>query len=247
MTTPSARAEQQYADTTGNLTARMAVHEFGTNPQDWYSWLAERLPLSGRVLEVGAGTGRLWSTVPHEQVDLTLTDVSAVMCARLAGVAGAVVRRCEAGALPFADGGFDTVVANHMLYHVDDPAAVLREFARVLRPGGRLAVATNGRRHMAELKDLGTGMGTHSEVTEVTGPALVGAVFDDVRVQDYPDVLEIPSVEPVVAYLGSMCEVPLTEERVAVVRRVVGERIAAEGVFRVRKHVLLITATRRLP
>lgn len=245
MTTPSARAVSQYASTAGNLTARMAVHEFGTNPQDWYSWLAERLPPAGRVLEVGAGTGRLWTVVPHDGLRLTLTDFSAAMCARLATVEGAVVRRCDAGALPFADGSFDTVVANHMLYHVDDPAAVLRELARVARPGGRLAVATNGRGHMAELKELlGANAGRHSDVTERTGPALVGEVFQDVRVQEYPDELLIPRVEPVLAYLRSMADEPLSEARVAAVRERVGRRIAAHGAFRVRKHVLLITATR---
>ncbi|MDX5456788.1 hypothetical protein ACGFI5_05455 [Micromonospora tulbaghiae] len=50
----------QYAATTGNLTARIALHSYGTNPQSWYAWLGERLPLSGDVLEVGAGTGELW-------------------------------------------------------------------------------------------------------------------------------------------------------------------------------------------
>ena len=54
--TPSAHAINQYATTTGNLTARIALHAYSTNPQDWFSWLDERLPLAGDVLEVGAGT-----------------------------------------------------------------------------------------------------------------------------------------------------------------------------------------------
>jgi hypothetical protein len=43
---PSSRAVQQYSTTSDNLTARIALHAFGTNSQDWFSWLAERLPLS---------------------------------------------------------------------------------------------------------------------------------------------------------------------------------------------------------
>ncbi len=64
--TASARATSQYATTTGNLTARIALHAYGTNPQSWFAWLGERLPLAGDVLEVGAGTGELWHRIgPH--------------------------------------------------------------------------------------------------------------------------------------------------------------------------------------
>ncbi|MGH9117978.1 MAG: class I SAM-dependent methyltransferase [Acidimicrobiales bacterium] len=41
--------------------------------------------------------------------------------------------------LPFTDGGFDAVTFTYLLRYVDDPAATLRELARVLRPGGVLA------------------------------------------------------------------------------------------------------------
>jgi ubiquinone/menaquinone biosynthesis C-methylase UbiE len=57
-------------------------------------------------------------------------------------------------ALPFADGEFDAVVANFMLYHVPDVQRGLAEVARVLRPGGRLVAATNGVRQLGELWDL---------------------------------------------------------------------------------------------
>ncbi|HVX44651.1 MAG TPA: class I SAM-dependent methyltransferase, partial [Mycobacteriales bacterium] len=157
MTSPSAHAISQYA-TTGNLSARIAVHAFGTNPQDWFSWLGERLPLPGRILEVGAGTGALWSRIPAPP-ELTLTDFSRAMCERLRAIPGATVRQCDATELPFTDDCFDTVIANHMLYHLDDPDAALAEFARVLRPGGRVAIALNGADHMAELNLIGPAIG----------------------------------------------------------------------------------------
>jgi demethylmenaquinone methyltransferase / 2-methoxy-6-polyprenyl-1,4-benzoquinol methylase len=45
----------------------------------------------------------------------------------------------EAERLPLADGEFDHLTFTYLLRYVDDPAATLRELARVVRPGGRLA------------------------------------------------------------------------------------------------------------
>jgi SAM-dependent methyltransferase len=81
------------------------------------------------------------------------------MCARLRLIPNAAVRQCDAARLPFRDGSFDTVIANHVLYHLDDPDAALREFARVLRLGGRLAVAVDGRDHLGELTAIGAAIG----------------------------------------------------------------------------------------
>ncbi|EWM66767.1 MULTISPECIES: class I SAM-dependent methyltransferase [Micromonospora] len=248
--TASARATSQYATTTGNLTARIALHAYGTNPQSWFAWLGERLPLARDVLEVGAGTGELWHRIgPRGR--LALTDFSPAMCARLREVPGARVQRCDATRLPFRDGAVDAVIANHMLYHLDDPDAALREFARVLRPGGRLAVAVNGRDHLAELDALGPAMGRpdlavglhQNDVTAETAPARVAAHFTDVTVERYPDELVVPAAEPILAYIVSMIG-PLTVAEESAARAAIEARIDAEGAFRVRKHTVLISATR---
>ena len=42
--------------------------------------------------------------------------------------------------LPFHDGAFDTAVMQMVLHYAEDPAGVITEAARVLRPGGRLVV-----------------------------------------------------------------------------------------------------------
>ena len=65
--------------------------------------------------------------------------------ARFASGASAVARRaCEliegqAESLPFADASFDGLTFTYLLRYVDDPAATVRELARVVRPGGRVA------------------------------------------------------------------------------------------------------------
>ncbi|MCM1020568.1 class I SAM-dependent methyltransferase, partial [Micromonospora sp. XM-20-01] len=134
--------------------------------ESWFSWVRHRLPRTGDLLEVGAGTGELWRQSDHENRDslnLVLTDFSEAMCDELRTVPGATVRQCEA-TLPFGDASFDTVVANHMLYHVDNPEAALREFARVLRPSGRVFIALNGEDHLPELFDVGAAIGRPSMI-----------------------------------------------------------------------------------
>jgi SAM-dependent methyltransferase len=237
----SAHARSQYSTTTSNLTARIALHSYGTNPESWWEWLTPRLPREGRVLEVGAGTGELWQHLPHGE--LTLVDFSPAMCARLRQVPGARVLRADASALPFADGAFDTVIANHMLYHVDDPGHALREFGRVLAPGGRIAVAVNGRDHMADLDDFGSASRARQRLngfSAETAPPALAEVFDDVTVARYPGDLSVPATEPVLAYLDSWT--PLTDPERAAAATKIQQRIDADGAFRIRKHTVLITA-----
>ena len=54
--------------------------------------------------------------------------------------AGAATVRGDATAMPFADGGFDRVIAAEVLEHIPDDQRGLREIARVLRPGGIAAI-----------------------------------------------------------------------------------------------------------
>ncbi|MGX6608527.1 class I SAM-dependent methyltransferase [Micromonosporaceae bacterium Da 78-11] len=254
MTRPSEHAVRQYATTAGNLTARIALHSFGTNPESWWSWLVPRLPLRGTVLEVGAGTGELWRHVSPDRPNRTdvppltafspaptLTDFSPAMCARLSEIPGARVLRCDAARLPFPAGSFDTVIANHMLYHLDDPEAALREFARVLRPGGTVAIATNGRDHMAEVDALvPVPWDALNDFTAETGPAMVARHFTDVTVARYPCDLSVPDADLIVAYLDSMS--PLTAAQRATARAQAQSMIDTDGAFHVSKHTVLITA-----
>lgn len=98
----------------------------------------------GEVLEVAAGTGRNLAAYPGDRtLRFTLTDLSAGMLAHARGRARADGRvrglvQAEAHALPFPDASFDTVVETLSLCIVDDPAAGVRELARVCRPDGRI-------------------------------------------------------------------------------------------------------------
>ena len=99
-----------------------------------------------QYLDIAAGTGEpglsIASLVPKGRV--VLTDLSAEMLevaarrARTHGVANIETRVCSADDLPFGDATFDGVSVRFGYMFFPDVAAATAEFARVLKPGGRL-------------------------------------------------------------------------------------------------------------
>jgi SAM-dependent methyltransferase len=98
------------------------------------------------VLEVGCGTGHLLDGLAGRlggpaQVRAAGVDRSEYLATRAAErFAGYDIRAADGAALPYPDGTFDLAYTATVLVHADDPAAVLREMHRVVRPGGYVAV-----------------------------------------------------------------------------------------------------------
>ena len=147
---------------------------FGATRDHW--WHLDQLELcvkrfelqsSTRILDVGAGIGhwgRLLARVLAKPVALTGVDREGEWVAEATRRAAKDLEsgliqgtfqylQGDARALAFADASFDLVTCQTLLIHVAEPRDVLREMARVLRPGGRLVVAepNNLGNHFASL------------------------------------------------------------------------------------------------
>lgn len=95
-----------------------------------------------RVLDVGAGRGAVARAALDRGCEVTAVDASAGMVARLrADHPSITARQLDAGRLDFPDGSFDVVTAGFLVQVLDDPAAALAEFRRVLTPGGTVALS----------------------------------------------------------------------------------------------------------
>jgi ArsR family transcriptional regulator len=100
----------------------------------------------GDVLDAGAGDGATAQLLAPRARSITCVDVSEKLVdaarVRLAGHANARCRVADLHDLPFEDASFDQVLVLNVLPFLKQPGVALGEAARVLRPGGRLALVT---------------------------------------------------------------------------------------------------------
>jgi demethylmenaquinone methyltransferase/2-methoxy-6-polyprenyl-1,4-benzoquinol methylase len=122
-----------------------ALLSFGQDPR-WRRFLVSRLAVgeTDTVLDVATGTGLVARELVHRfGCSVVALDQSPEMLAVAAErTRGLPVRLVEGRAekLRFADGEFGGLTFTYLLRYVDDPAATVRELARVVRPGGTIAM-----------------------------------------------------------------------------------------------------------
>ncbi|MCB0970763.1 MAG: class I SAM-dependent methyltransferase [Acidimicrobiales bacterium] len=112
-----------------------------------------RLGPGDLVLDMGAGAGRHAFEVYRRGADIVALDYSLADLKEVANLFSAMSGAGEVPAdthasvvngdgtgLPFADGTFDAIICSEVMEHIPDDSAAARELARVLKPGGQLAV-----------------------------------------------------------------------------------------------------------
>ncbi len=128
--------------------------------------------LSGRVLEIGAGTGTNFALYPDtvEQVVAVEPEPSLLVHARAAAAAAPVavsVTGESAESIPVDVGPFDAIVCSLVLCTVDDPDSVVRQLFSRLKPGGEL-------RYMEHVASAGWRAGVQRVADATVWPRLFG-------------------------------------------------------------------------
>lgn len=205
--------------TSKNLDVRIALHnQYSVNPLGWFPWLYSQIDFNGvnRLLEIGCGSGELWKNniLNLRNREFFLSDSSEGMVSEVRRKYGSefncIVVDCEK--IPFKDSYFDCVIANHVLFYLQDLNKGLSEICRVLKPQGMLYCSTYGPNHMKEITSLVQAFDSrvtlsHSNLYDVfgldNGKDILDPYFSSIDVSYYPDELIVDEAQPLVDYIMS--------------------------------------------
>lgn len=111
-------------------------------------WIIARIKEPSVILDVGCGAGFLSNELAlagHTVTGVDLSGPSLAVAARYDSTKTVTYKVANAFELPFADASFDVLCAMDFLEHVENPDKVIKEFARVLKPGGKFFYHTFNR------------------------------------------------------------------------------------------------------
>lgn len=202
-----------------NLNDRIRLHEkYSTNSQGWFNWLFEKIDFSkvNRLLELGCGNGKLWqeNKIDLRNREIFLSDISEGMVEEVRNKLGSDFNCIVADAekIPFKDAYFDSIIANHVLFYLNDLNQGLKEISRVLKPNGVLYCSTYGKSHMKEITDIVQSFDSRIYLSNHSlydvfglenGEDILKKYFTSVQRMDYQDSLEITESKPLIDYIMS--------------------------------------------
>jgi SAM-dependent methyltransferase len=246
--------------TDANLAARQSIYAYQHPPIDLPARVLDLVaPAVGMIADVGCGNGAYLAELTRRGFGgrVVGADLSAGMlraararvsaagtggasAAARAGVSAVALVGGDASRLPLRDGAADLTLAMHMLYHVPDPMAAVRELRRVTRSGGRVVVGLNGTDHLRELREAmaaawdADAPWASERIRLEDGEALLGTVFTSVTRHDFPGELRVPGPEPVADYVRSMSRTQALGDSERLVAEVLSQ--LPGGPFRITTH-----------
>lgn len=202
-----------------NLNDRIRLHEkYSTNKQGWFNWLFEKIDFSNvnRLLELGCGNGKLWqeNKIDLRNREVFLSDISEGMVEEVRNKLGSDFNciLADAEKIPFKDAYFDSIIANHVLFYLNDLNLGLKEISRVLKSDGILYCSTYGKEHMKEITEIVQGFDSRINLSNhklyeifglENGEQILSKYFKNIQRFDYKDTLEITESKPLVDYIMS--------------------------------------------
>lgn len=200
------------------------------------------------VIDVGCGNGAYPAELArhgHSGPVLGLDLAPGILAAARSRAPRARLIAADAAALPLRSGVSDLTLAMHMLHHVPDAQAAVRELRRITRPGGHVFVALRGEDHLWELRSMiavalpgafERGWNSLGEPLCLdVGAELVGREFQSVARLDFMGEIRDPSPRVVMDYIKGMLftqTVPAPE----VLIEAVGDLIRDRQPWRIRTH-----------
>ena len=202
-----------------NLNDRISLHEkYSTNKQGWFNWLFNQIDFSrvNRLLELGCGNGKLWqeNRIDLRNREIFLSDISEGMVEEVRNKLGTDFNCIVADAekIPFKDEYFDSIIANHVLFYLNDLDLGLKEIRRVLKPKGILYCSTYGKNHMKEITEIVQNFDSRINLSNHSlydifglenGESILKEYFFNIQRMDYKDSLEITESKPLIDYIMS--------------------------------------------
>lgn len=213
---------EQYKNAS-NLDIRIGLHQkYSQNPLGWFPWIYEQMNLqkNDQVLEIGCGTGELWKGMEPklpEGVHVTLSDRSEGMIRDAKKHLNDQEERfsyevIDCRKIPKEDNSFHKIVANHVLFYLEDRILGLKEIKRVLKPGGVFFCSTYGKQHMQEITKLVKDFDDRITLSDhklydvfglENGKKQLEMVFSQVKQKDYEDELLVDKPELLISYILS--------------------------------------------
>ncbi|MBN2532856.1 MAG: class I SAM-dependent methyltransferase [Spirochaetales bacterium] len=212
-------SNSQYASSK-KYEARLDLHRrFSTNPKSKYVWIFEHFPKTEnlKVLELGCGTGLFW-LANRNQIPKTwsviLTDTSKGMLETARNSLSRINHRFQyeevnAEDISYPDHCFDIILANNMLYHLENRSNALSHIRRILKDVGVFITSTMGKNdlfelhihlyHFLESRNNHFRFGEFSFSLE-NGMEQLTPFFSKVSISRHENTLRIDEVEPVIDY-----------------------------------------------
>lgn len=195
---------------------------YGVNNKTWFEWVHQNIIFKDNdaILEVGCGTGELWSQNEKQVVEspIILSDISHEMIITTRNELESHPQEFEyekinMSKIPYQNNVFDTVIANHALFISPDISKTLSEINRVLKPDGVFYTSTTGPEHLIEIKRflrnvIDEDIHNEKKFTLENGKSFLRDWFSFIQLTKYDDTLVFEDSKPVLNYLSSKSYYP---------------------------------------